>query len=311
MIKFSIIVPIYNVEKYLNRCLESILLQCYENYEVIMVCDKSSDKSDKIAKEYEKKHSKFKRVYYENTGLAKAKNIGIKNAIGDYLLFLDGDDFLEKDLLKILSKEIEKDTEIIRFQIREVFDDKSVDYNEKSFKSMNGTKAFNIIKNFHFVEPSWAYCYKKDFWKKNKFKFMDDCLAEDFGLTPLIISKAKNVKCIDYIGYNYVQRSNSLMSNENYKSRIKKMDDIIKQSEFLFNNIDDTDNNRCFYEFISNSLITQVTSLKYKDYKIYIKRINKFGIYKYLPNDSFKRKVKVFLIRLNPYLYKKSIGRLL
>ncbi len=309
--KFSVIVPIYNVEKYLNRCLESILLQCYDNYEVIMVCDKSSDKSNKIAKEYEKKNSNFKRVYYENTGLAKAKNIGIKHANGDYILFLDGDDFFEKDLLKNLSKEIDKDTEIIRYQIREVSNDKKVDFNETGFKSLRGNKAFEIIKNFHFVEPSWAYCYKKEFWDKNKFKFMDGCIAEDFGLTPLIISRSKNVKCLDYIGYNYVQRTNSLMSNNNYKSKIKKMDDIIKQSEFLIENIDNNENNKCFYEFISNTLLTQSASLKYNDYKRYIKIIKKFNIFNYFPNNSFKRKIKKLIIKLNPYVYKKYIERFL
>ncbi len=307
--KFSIVVPIYNVAKYLNRCLESILLQCYDNYEVIMVCDKSSDNSNKIAKEYEKKYSKFKSVYYENTGLAKAKNIGIKHAIGDYILFLDGDDFFEKDLLKRLSKEIDNDTEIIRFQIREVLGNEKIDFNEKSFKSLSGSKAFKIIKDFHFVEPSWAYCYKKEFWDKNIFKFMDGCIAEDFGLTPLIISKAKNIKCLDYIGYNYVQRTNSLMRDSNYKSKIKKMEDIILQSEFLFSNIDD--DNGCFYEFISNSLITQVVSLKYKDYRKYMKKIKKYNTFDYLPNDSLKRKIKTLIIKLNPYIYKNYIERYL
>ncbi len=306
--KFSIIVPIYNVEEYLDRCLKSIVLQCYTNYEVIMVCDKSDDKSNKITKEYEKKYYKFKRIYYEKTGLAKAKNIGVKHAIGDYILFLDGDDYYESDLLSTLKKEIEDNTEIIRFQIRDIKNNDSINYNEKAFKSMSGNKAFDIIKTFHYVEPSWAYCYKKEFWDKNNFAFMENCIAEDFGLTPLVISKAKCVKSINYIGYNYVMRSNSLMNNDDYMSKLKKTDDIIKQSEFLFQNIN-KEKNISFYEFISSTLITQVASLKYRDYRKYMKKIKKYNVFKFWPQDSFKRKIKKAILMINPYIYKNYIER--
>ena len=303
--KFSIIVPIYNVEKYLDRCLKSIFLQSYKDYEVLMISDKSTDNSDSIVKEYAKKDRRFKRIYEENTGLARAKNIGIDNAKGDYVLFVDGDDFIEKDLLSKLSKEI-LDNEVVRFQIQEVYDDKVIKYEEKPFNTCNGIEAFKRICSYHFIEPSWAYVYSLKFWKENKFKFMNGCVAEDFGLTPLIINKCNKIKSISYIGYNYVQRANSIMSENDYSKKIDKMNNMIKQAKFLYKNIDE---NEYFYRFINNSLITYVTSLKYKDYKKYKKDLKEFDLFKYMEDDSLKRKIKKFVFKSSPYIYKKYIER--
>lgn len=301
---FSIIIPIYNVEKYLNRCLESILSQCYEKYEVIMVSDKSSDESDKIASSYQKKYKKFKRLYCENTGLANAKNIGIKHAKGDYILFLDGDDFLEPGLLKTIANRADKEDDIIRFQVQEVRGDIVTKYNELEFNNLNGDEAFDKIVKYHFVEPSWAYCYKREFWNKYNFKFKNNCIAEDFGLTPFIIHKAKCVKSINFIGYNYFIRTESIMRDANYVKRIKKMDDIITQAEYLYKKNDD--NCTSMYQFINDSMITYVTSLKYKDYRKYLKKLKKkFPLYKYIPKDSFKRKIKKLLIVISPFMFKK------
>ena len=305
--KFSIIVPIYNVEKYLDRCLKSISFQSYKNYEVLMISDKSDDNSDTIVKKYESKDKRFKRIFKENTGLAKAKNIGIDNAIGDYVLFVDGDDFIEKDLLKTLSKEI-NDNDVVRFQIQEVQNDKAIKYKEKSFASCNGLEAFKKISKCHFIEPSWAYVYSLKFWKDNKFKFMNGCIAEDFGLTPLIISKCNKIKSISYIGYNYVQRDNSLMNEIDYSKKLDKMNDMIKQAKYLYKNIEE---NEYFYRFINSSLITYMTSLKYKDYKKYKSELKEYDLFKYIENDSFKRKIKKLLIKLNPYIYKNYIERCL
>ena len=202
MTRFSIIVPVYNVENYLEKCLDSLVNQDYHDYEVIIVCDKCHDGSESIVDSYVKKHNSFKKVYAENTGLAKAKNVGLDYIKGDYLLFLDGDDFLETSLLSKLKNEIEKqkDLDLIRFQVQTVNKDCVINkYEEKEFDVTSGIKAFNEIFRFHFIEPSWAYCYRVDFWRKNKFQFLNNCIAEDYGLTPLIIYKAKKVKIISFI----------------------------------------------------------------------------------------------------------------
>lgn len=95
MILFSVIIPVYNIEKYLKRSVNSILSQNYENYEIILVNDGSTDNSGKICEEFAKKSSKVKFINIKNSGVAVARNEGIKKAKGDYILFLDGDDFFK------------------------------------------------------------------------------------------------------------------------------------------------------------------------------------------------------------------------
>lgn len=143
-IKFSIIVPVYNVEKYLNTCLESIVKQTYNNYEVIIVCDKCDDNSEMIVDYYIKKYN-WKKIYEKNTGLSKARNIGIEIAAGDYLIFLDGDDYLNDNFLETINSSLDDDIDILRFQVQDVNGKRIIQHKEEGFRTMKGTEAFNKI----------------------------------------------------------------------------------------------------------------------------------------------------------------------
>lgn len=98
----SIIVPVYNVEKYLDRCVQSILIQSFKRFELILVNDGSTDNSFEICQKYRKKDSRVILISQENKGLSAARNTGLNNAHGDYICFIDSDDFIEKDYLKLL-----------------------------------------------------------------------------------------------------------------------------------------------------------------------------------------------------------------
>lgn len=309
MIKFSIIVPVYNVEKYLNDCLNSILNQRYSNYEVIIVCDKCSDISEKIVDQYVKNNKKFKKIYAENTGLAQARNLGLEKVTGDYILFLDGDDYFEPDLFKTLNLELKDEIDILRFQVQEISENKKVKYRENSFETLNGIEAFSKIIKYHYIENAWCYCYKTSFWKNHNFKYMIGCIAEDYGLTPLIISEAKTVKSISFIGYNYVQRNNSLMSNTDYNKKLKKMNDMFIQATFLKGKIKDNKENKKFYQFINNSLIYFSTTLEKKDYKKINKILRQTHCFDYIDADNFKRKIKKFIIKYNAWFFYHHLVR--
>ena len=311
MKKISIVVPVYNVEKYLKKCLDSIVKQTYENYEVIIVCDKCHDASEKIVDEYVKKHSKFKKIYAEKTGLATAKNIGVKASSGEYLLFLDGDDYLEKDLLQVIVDNTQDNPDLIRFQAQDIINNKTIKHEEKSFDTMDGKKAFQEILRYHYIENSWLYAYNLTYWKKNKFQFMNGCIAEDYGLTPLVIAKAKKVKGISFIGYNYVQRDNSLMNNDNYDNKLKKMDDMLKQADYLHQELKDIPDTDHIKRFINNSLLYYSTTLKKSDYKKIIKKKKKKGIYDYIPVDNVRHRFKKFIISRSPYFYYHHLARFL
>ena len=135
MPKFSIIIPVYNVEKYLKKCLDSVFNQTYKDYEVIVVNDGTKDNSMDIVKDYD-----VKVINQKNQGLSAARNAGVKKATGEYLIFLDSDDYWEKDLLKELSKSLKNNPDLIRFQINEVYEDgKTISYPEESFTNLSGT----------------------------------------------------------------------------------------------------------------------------------------------------------------------------
>lgn len=305
---FSVIIPVFNVEKYLKKCLDSIVNQTYSHYEVIIVCDKCTDDSEEIVDEYVKKY-KWNKIYEENTGLAKARNIGIENSKNDYLIFLDSDDYLESDFLEIINNSLVDEPDVLRFQVQDRIGNKIVKYNEEGFDTMQGVKAFDYIIKYHYIENAWAYCYKRTFWQDNNFKFMEGCIAEDYGLTPLVIAKANTVKSITYIGYNYVQRENSLMNNNVYSKKIKKMEDMLKQAKFEKKCLNIINDNETFLRFINNSLIYYSTTLKYKDYKKYNKLLKKDKCYSTLKGENLKSSIRVFLIKFNSYIFYNYIVR--
>mgnify|MGYP005796349111 FL=1 len=309
MKSFSIIIPVYNVEQYLKKCLESVINQTYNNYEVIIVCDKCSDNSEKIVDYYVKKYKNFKKIYAENTGLGKARNLGVEEAAGDYILFLDSDDYYELELLKTLNKELKENPDLLRFQVQNIKNEQIIKYNETPFTIITGIEAFKKIIKYHYVENAWCYCYKKTFYQKNKFNFMEGCIAEDYGLTPLIIAKAKTIKSISYIGYNYVERENSLMTTKDYSKKIKKMDDMLLQANYLKKELESIKSNENFLTFINNSLIYYSTRLKYKDYKKYNKILKKSNCYVHLHGKTIKSKIRNFLIKSNAYIFYNYIVR--
>lgn len=306
--KFSIIIPIYNVEKYLRKCLDSVASQTYNNFEVIIVIDKCDDNSEKIADKYIKKYG-WTKIYEEHTGLAKARNIGIQKATGDYIVLLDSDDYLENDFLETINKALNDKPDILRFQVRDIINDQKIDHNEIGFDSTNGTEAFNKIVRYHYIENAWAYVYKRDYFIKNNFKYMENCIAEDYGLTPLVIVKAKIVKSISYIGYNYVQRNNSLMNNTDYKKKIKKMEDMLKQSDYEKEQIKNIENNESVLRFLDNSLIYYSTTLQYKDYKKYNRVLKEKNCYKHPIERGLKSKVRNLIIKTNSYLFYNYLVR--
>lgn len=302
MVKFSIIIPVYNVEDYISECLLSVLNQSEKDFEVIVVNDGSKDKSIDIAKKYP-----VKIINQENQGLSEARNTGVKHAKGEYILFLDSDDYWEKDLLKNLKKELKDKPDIIRFQIQETYsNDKVIKYEETPFKTCKGEKAFEKICSYHFVENAWCYCIKRKYYLNNEFCFKKGTIHEDYGLIPLVIIKASRVKSISYIGYNYRQRENSIMSTNTYEKTKKKVNDFLTHYIYLITEINKTKlDSKYFKSFISNSLILKITELKGKDYKEYKKILKEEKVYDNLLEDTTKRKIKKVIAKISPRLMKR------
>lgn len=298
--KFSIIVPVYNTEKYLKRCLDSIRKQTFKNYEVIIVNDGSTDNSSDIISKYP-----FKIINQKNQGLSMARNNGVKESSGEYLIFLDSDDYIEKDLLREINNSLSNNPDLVRYQIKEVFDDKSdVNYEEESFENKDGVEAFKLITKYHFVENAWAYAIKREFYLKEKFSFKKGTYHEDFGLMPLVIIKSKIVNSINYVGYCYYQRDGSIMNSSDYSKTKNKVKDFYNHYLYLTKEINKTKLDKIYFmSFISNSLILKITELKGKDYKETLDKLKKDKVFDNLLNDTFLRKIKNMLVKISPKLY--------
>jgi glycosyltransferase involved in cell wall biosynthesis len=301
MPKFSIIIPVYNVEKYIGKCLDSVMNQSFKNYEIIVVNDGTKDNSMDIVKNYP-----VKIITQKNQGLSEARNIGVRKAKGDYIIFLDSDDYIEKDLLKKINKSLDNNPDIVRYQIQEVDEkDKILNkYEEKKFENLSGVDAFKEITKYHFVENAWCYAIKREYYQKEKFEFKKGTIHEDFGLIPLVIIKAKKVNSISYIGYNYLQRQGSIMSSNDYEKTKKKVEDFYNHYLYLEEEINKTKlDSKYFKSFISNSLILKINELNQEDYKIYLKRLKKDKVFNNLLSDTLPRKIKKLIIKINPKLY--------
>lgn len=304
MPKYSIVIPVYNVEKYIKRTLDSVFNQTEKDFEVILVNDGSTDKSIEIAKKYN-----VKIVDTSHVSVSEARNIGVKHAKGEYLIFLDSDDYWDKDLLKEISKSLENKPDLVRFQVRTVTDsEEKVDYNEQTFTNLTGEEAFNVISKFHFVESVWCYAIRRDYYLEEKFKFKKGTIHEDFGLTPLIIIKAKNVNSIAYIGYNYYRRSGSIMNTPDYEWTKRKVKDFYTHYLYLSKEIEKVAvDKKVFKSFIANSMLMKICELEKKEYKYYLKLLKENRVFDNILDDTFKRKIKKQLVRLSPKFFYSHI----
>lgn len=301
MPKFSIIIPVYNVEKYIKKCLDSVFSQTFKDYEVIVVNDGTKDNSMDIVKDYN-----VKVVNQKNMGLSEARNTGVKNSTGEYIIFLDSDDYIEKDLLKEVNKSLKNKPDLVRYQVKMVWEnsDRELDYNEEEFNGKNGVDSFNIISSYHFVETAWAYAYRRAYYLKNNFSFKKGMIHEDFGLIPLVILKAKSVNSISYVGYCYLQRDGSIMSSGNYEKVKKKVDDFYLHYNYLIKEFNKLNNDTSVAKsFISNSMILKILELNDDDYKVYLKKLKSDKVFDNLLEDTFARKVKKLILKINPKLF--------
>lgn len=312
MIKYSFIVPVYNTSKYLKKCLDSLVKQSFKDFEIIIVNDGSTDNSNNIIKKYESEHNNIKVINEENQGLSMARNNGVKKVSGKYIIFIDSDDYVEKDLLKQIDKEI-AGVDVLRYQVITEYENgenKKI-YNEEAFDIMKGYDAFKYIANYHFVEPAWCYVYKTEYYKDNKFNFKKGVYHEDFGLIPYVIYKARKVKSISYAGYHYITRNGSIMNNSDYKKTVKKAFDMLEQYKTmrLFakninrqNNLDDY-----YLSYISNSVIVKARELKKEERKVYVHELKKLNVFNGVLVNTKVRKLKKALMKFNLSLYLKVV----
>lgn len=225
---FSIIVPVYNVEKYLNQCVDSILKQTYDNYEIILIDDGSTDSSGKICEEYKRKvPDKINVIHQKNGGLSKARNVGLSCAKGEYVLFLDSDDFLLKeDVVEKLADSC-CGQDMIAFEWKEIFEGDMLALTEISYQdfdipgTIDGASFLEKILDIHPGIPwySWMYAYKRAYIQEKQFVFQEGRAYEDILFTPRAVLNATAISILPYRVYGYRRsRLGSITATVKYKN---------------------------------------------------------------------------------------------
>lgn len=313
MPKVNFIVPVYNSEKNLKICLDSIFSQTNNNYEVVIINDGSTDGSDSIIKEYIKLHpSKIDYVVKENTGIADTRNIGIERSRGEYIIFIDSDDYIATDLLEKLQQYIKEEPDLIKYKLTCVTQD--LEEIEKVggpvFKKKTGEDAFNsLYYQDKLMDSPCLYAMRREYLLEKGFKFAKGRYHEDFGLIPQIIVNAKEVISTDIYGYYYIQSENSIMRNADYKKTVKKLEDSFAHYDLMLKSIEKSDisdetkeNMKIFY---TNSILQKLKTLDKKEQKEYIGEFKKRKMTQNIKARNLKQSIKKLILKASISMYLK------
>ena len=218
MVKLSVVVPVYNVEKYIGKCLDSLVKQDIQDYEIIVVNDGTKDNSQKIIDEYVKKYPDIVKSYIkENGGLSDARNYGIARASGVYITFLDSDDYIEPDTYKNMIDIAYKDNLDLVVSDLEYYWDFKPGWNpniKKLIKEGINRVSDDDLKNL-FLSPlfSWNKIYKKELFDKLDCKYPVGLWYEDIPVTLKFFSSIDKVGYYNHVSYHYLQRSTSILGS--------------------------------------------------------------------------------------------------
>ena len=289
----TIIVPVYNVKEYLSKCLDSILCQTYKNIELILIDDGSTDGSEKICDDYAKKDNRVVVYHQTNFGVSVSRNKGLKLANGIYITFVDADDYISKDYIIDLKKNINDSIDIVISNAKDVIDDKIVDY--KTIKKdiiLSSSKAKEeLFSGKKFSMVCWGNLYKTELAKQISFDTKMK-IAEDFDFLYKYFSLTNKVKIIKECNYYYLIREGSTINSGFNDSWIRQMNYFEK----LINENKDTDlkkikSIRYVKETVNCSIRTKIRGTIKKKLKDNIKKY--FFIYLFSSRTSVKDKIKI------------------
>lgn len=315
MAKVSVIVPVYNTEKYVEKCLDSLVKQTIKNeLEIIIVNDGSTDNSEEVIKRYIQKQDNKKMIKYyvkENEGIAKARNFGIEKATSEYIMFVDSDDYVDTRLVEKLKLYIDKQVDLIKFKLQRVDENGKVieKVSGPTFENVTGEEAFcRMFCKDVLIDSSCVYLIKKELFTKHNFKFQQT-YHEDFGLIPIIILVARSVVSTNYYLYSYVQVANSITRNEDYKKTVARMKDLIEHYDNMIKTVETIEVSKEAKEnikiYYTNAIILKLNELKEKDKKYFIEQLKNRKVYRNIKAKSLKQLIKKLLIRIDIKLYLK------
>jgi glycosyltransferase involved in cell wall biosynthesis len=315
MPKISIIVPVYKVERYIHKCIDSILNQTFKEFELLLINDGSPDRCGEICEEYASLDSRVKVIHKKNGGLSDARNKGLDHATGDYIGFVDSDDWIEKDMFELLYNmcienncEIGVCTSTIHYPHKQVINGKhplTILDRKNAMRTMLEGKLFD--------EVVWTKLFKRSLLEN--IRFTVGTIYEDTDFTYKVIHKSKKICCIGAPKYNYIKRENSSMDLAIKNINIDSV--LIYDEMYKFINEHYKELNSLVALKLANSAFVVLNlisfSSNFNNYKT--KYFQVIGILnRYFPKTikmkEYPTTVKILLliIKINPLLYKTLIN---
>lgn len=295
MVDVSIIVPIYNAEKYIKKCLDSLINQTKKELEFILVNDGSTDNTEHIIKKYKDKRIKYYKN--ENQGIGKARNFGIEKANGRYIMFIDSDDYIDKNMTKLMfDKAFSNNLDMVICDYYNVIDGEVHEEKLANFKPTTLKESPNLI--FDINLSPWNKLYKRSLINENNINFVENLKYEDAPFVCQALDKAKKIgkvnKCLNY----YVMHSSSETT-----IRDKKVFDILKIVDIIRTYFKDEDYIKESLDKLTVRIVTNYTIQQrvQKDKKVGMKFIDQSFAYlkeqvpdykdnKYYKNRGFLRR---------------------
>lgn len=276
MSKISVIIPIYNVEKYLEKCLKSVINQTYKDLEIICVDDCSPDNSNKIVQEYLKKDSRIKLIKREkNGGISAARNSGLKITTGEYIYFLDSDDWIDLDYLEKMVSAIKENNVDVVLNTKIVKEEERKQ-NVQFLPNLCPQSLENKFLNtqdcvWKLVWNVWAYLWKKSALDKIDAKFPEGYINEDMYFQSIVLSSLDKIYVIRNSSYHYLIRKNSI-SDDLKSKRSREVFNILK----ILNKTADYYFKKGILNFVNIKLFVLITIFDCDDKELVFEELRKY-----------------------------------
>lgn len=321
MIKLSIIIPVYNVENYIERCIQSIENQDIpkNEYEIIAVNDGTPDNSVAIIEKLQSAYSNIKLIHKTNGGLSSARNYGMSYANGDYIWFIDSDDYIEKNILGLLlQKAYAEDLDILCFNNNDIFVETGKISQNKSLKPNSTVSGFEYLRDYDISIVAWSHIAKRVLYQNNNIKFTEGIYHEDYEFILAMFEYCNRMAYIDLYIYNYlVKGSGTITTSKNESHIIKRLNswviiinNLIKK--YPSNNDPSSYSYHAYrwtnvYKFHALSTLLLLPL----NYKSKIDFLNKFKLIGFFPLGPAyrltKRRQLISLVYSCPILYKMAL----
>lgn len=297
--KFSVIVPIYKVEACLKKCVDSLINQTYQDIEIILVDDGSPDRCPAMCDEYAKNDTRIKVIHKENGGLSDARNKGLEVATGDYIVFVDSDDYIELDTCQKFAHFAQEKYDIL-------IGDAIVEGGVCNLQHIANTSVLTgeqyLLEAYRAKKApmaAWLNVYHRDFLIKNNLLFQKGILHEDEEFTPRCLLAAKTVVCTGICFYHYIIRDNSITTSKDKRKNARDLYATCLTLEKIYDNLE----SKQLKKYLKNSLSVKYLNIFQvgKLYQYGNEYLHKGFVIK--NSRSIKTRLKATLYCISPKIY--------